>query len=150
MTDTQIVKNSQSYPIKSRRNYLLDKVVLLIGNDTAVLQNMIIQLAQKGADVALICQKMPAETLGRIRDKVESLGRRFLLIEESRQQSVSPKWLIESVSSHLGHLDIFIDLSALKETPSSALTPNENDPSGNWFQLHWPLTQAAIQEIAQA
>jgi hypothetical protein len=146
MTGKQIVKNSQSYPMKSQRNYLLDKVVLLIGNDTAVLQNMIIQLAQKGADVALICQKLSAETLGRIRASMESMGRRFLLIEKSKQQLVSPEWLIETVSSHLGHLDIFIDLSAYKQTTLSF--PDE--PKDNWFQLHWPLTQAVIQEIAQA
>jgi hypothetical protein len=146
MTDKQIAKNSQSYPIKNRRNYLLDKVVLLIGNDTPVLQNLIIQLAQKGADIALICQKLPTDTLNRIRDSMESMGRRFLLIEKSKRQPISPEWLIETVSSQLGHLDIFIDLSAYKQTSSSV--PDE--PKDNWFQLHWPLTQAAIQEIAKA
>lgn len=148
MTDKQIKTNSNSYSSQRGQNHLLNKVVLLIGNDTAVLQNMIIQLAQKGADVALICQKLPAETLSLIRDKVESLGRHFLLIEKSRQQPISPERLIESISSHLGHLDIFIDLSAQKETVSSATDPSETDSQDSWFQLHWPLTQAALQEIA--
>lgn len=140
---TNLAKRSQ--PITNRQNYLVDKVVLLVGNDMTVMQSIIIQLAQKGADVALICRKLPRETLRYLRESVESVGRRLLVIEESERNSTSAEWLIQTVISHLGRLDIFIDLSAFKRKLSTV--ESEKEQTKEWFPSNWSLMQAALQEI---
>jgi hypothetical protein len=141
---TNPAKGSQ--PVTGRQNYLVDKVVLLIGNDIAVLQTIIIQLAQKGADVALICQKISRETLHHVRENVESVGRRLLVLEEVERKPVSAERLIQIIVLKLGHLDIFIDLS----TPQRKLSPleSEKEQTKEWFPSGWSLMQAALQEIA--
>ncbi len=141
---TNLAKRSQ--PITNRQNYLVGKVVLLVGNDMTVMQSIIIQLAQKGADVALICQKLPRETLRYVRESVESVGRRLLVIEESERNPTSAERLILTVIWHLGRLDIFIDLSACKRKLSTV--ESEKEQTKEWVPSNWSLMQAVLQEIA--
>ncbi|MCL4262036.1 MAG: hypothetical protein KJ069_02425 [Anaerolineae bacterium] len=132
--------NNWSREAIGSQNYLIGKVVLLIGNDTAVLQTLITHLAQKGADIVLVCQHWSVETIRRVKESVESLGRRFLFIENTERKQVSADLLVQNVVSSLGHLDIFIDLSAQKR----GLNQNGKD----YGQPNWQLAQAALEEIA--
>lgn len=91
---------------------LMGTVILLIGNDTAVLHTLVTQLAQKGADIALVCRDFPREAARRLKQSVETVGQRFLLINEATYKRISASHLIQLVTSRLGHLDAFIDLSA--------------------------------------
>ncbi|MEZ4592342.1 MAG: hypothetical protein R3D55_14540 [Chloroflexota bacterium] len=133
-----------------KRNQLIGKVVLLIGNDTAVLQTLITQLAQKGADVALFCRQLPAKQARSIQAQVESFGQRFLLLTENRLHPLPPdrvnpvEWIVQTVVSALGRLDIFIDLSAQQEraaAPASQPQPGAVQPS-------WQIRQAILAELA--
>ena len=75
-------KKSLGQSIASR-NHLVGKVVLLIGNDTPVLNTLVIQLAQKGADIALFCRRQSTEALQNLKQQVEALGQRFFLFSEN-------------------------------------------------------------------
>ncbi|MCZ7666724.1 MAG: hypothetical protein M5U34_05580 [Chloroflexi bacterium] len=88
--------------------------MLLIGNDTSILQNLVSQLAQKGADIALLCWQMPREKAQKIKEIVQATGVRLCLIEQVEYKTSSPGRLIESIVAKMGRLDIFIDLSAQK------------------------------------
>lgn len=120
---------------------LRGKVVLLIGYDTAVVRDLLINLAQRGADIALICrQRLSRESVRDITQNVEALGRRMLLMEANTQ---SPAWLIQTVQINLGSLDMFIDLSA----QSSTAAQKENAQSAERQQQNWDMTQAAMKAI---
>jgi hypothetical protein len=126
---------------------LLGKVVLLIGQDTAVVQNLITQLAQKGADIALVCWQMPGETVRKIRANVQETGRHFLLLE---QTEAVPKasmitQLIETISNEWGHLDIFIDLSAQKS--DLAAISNGQAHKALPSAANWLLRKAVLEKI---
>ncbi len=124
-------------------NHLANKVVLLIGNDTAVLQPLITQLAQKGADIALICQQLSAETVRGVHENVKSLGQRFMFLAETADQSISAANTIQTITSGLGHVDVFIDLSAQEVVPH-----NGNRTATEPFQPNWQFTQTVVEEIA--
>ncbi|MBK8986523.1 MAG: hypothetical protein IPM39_10650 [Chloroflexi bacterium] len=148
MTDKSTNLAKRNRPIIDRQNCLVDKVILLVGNDMTVMQSIIIQLAQKGADVALICPKVPHETLRNVRESVESVGRRLLVIEESDRNPTSAEGVIRTVIWQMGRLDIFIDLSAFKRKLSTL--ESEKGQIKEWVPSNWSLMQAALQEIAHA
>ena len=130
----------------NRPKYLLDKVVLLVGTDTAVLQNLVAKLAQKGANIALLCWQMPQETLHTIKAHVQELGRKLLVIEQAKQQQQTSSQLVETINSELGSLDIFIDLSVEEENKDRSL---DSAKEKNTVELapNWHLRQAVLEEL---
>ena len=114
----------------------------MIGNDSADLHTLIKQLAQKGADIALVCRHLSRETINRVNDIVESLGRRFLFIEEIKYQPDYANDLVQTVFSDLGNLDIFIDLS-VQENKSTANVQKKRKPN-------WHFAQVVIKELARS
>ncbi|MFO7679761.1 MAG: hypothetical protein R6X34_06890 [Chloroflexota bacterium] len=118
----------------------------------SILQRIVTQLTHKGADVALICQRLPHETLRFMRESVEAVGRRLLVIEEIECKPVSAEWLVQTVITHLGRLDIFIDLSAAtKKIGRDRGSEEENDPlqTPEFSSPRWALMEAAFQEIGR-
>ena len=114
------------------RKQLVGKVVLLIGNDTTVLNNLVTQLAQKGADIVLLCWQLPLEA-----------AQKILLIEQSKEKPTTSRQLIETIVTELGHLDIFIDLSAQKN-----LSPQNGNGTMNLAGANrWQLTKAILEEL---
>lgn len=139
LNERQIDKSNRT---TVKRNHLFGKVVLLIGNDTAVLHTLIKQLAQKGADIALVCRDLPRETVRRAQETVESLGRRFLFIEGTKKQPDFASDLVDTVVSDLGNLDVFIDLSAkATNTPAKSGLPERR-------KSDWHFAQTVIKELA--
>lgn len=144
----QIETNKKERNSISPCNQLLGKVVLLIGNDTSILQNLISQLAQKGADIALLCWQMPREKAQKIKENVQATGSRLFLIEQADYKTTNPSQLIDSIVAKMGQLDIFIDLSAQKT--EAEITDDKRD-NGNGLEFsypNWQFTQAALEEIA--
>jgi len=141
-------KNSRREEAVSHHSLLLGKVVLLIGNDTAVVQTLAGQLAQKGADVALVCRQFSRETLRLIRESVESVGRRFLLIEDSERRPVPPDSVVQTVTSVLGSLDIFIDLSA--QTTEALFPRRGNGTLLQRLRPNWHLRHIVFEEIIRS
>lgn len=118
---------------------LYGKVVLLIGNDTAVLRALVTQMALKGADIALVCSHFSVDGLQHLQELVESLGRRFLALVV---RDSSPEQLVHKVTEKLGRLDIFVDLSVQKP----AEEPNGSAAARS--QPDWAMTQAVLGTMA--
>ena len=81
----------------SDQKRLLGKVVLVIGYDTAVMQNLVRQLAQKGADIALFCWHLSAETARKLERIAQAYGRRLLVIEPMEPGNVAPNQIFEAI-----------------------------------------------------
>lgn len=127
---------------------LLGKAVLVVGEDTAVVETLVTQLAQRGADIILLCWHMSLETGRKLQNNVRSLGRRFLLIEPENEQMAEADQLMQTVQSEWGHVDVFIDMSHEKSDPSqSEVAPHSNKEKEEWISPNWPLVQAFLKEI---
>ena len=147
-------KKSLGQSIASR-NHLVGKVVLLIGNDTPVLNTLVIQLAQKGADIALFCRRQSTEALQSLKQQVEALGQRFLLFSEKEltpeQETMNPAdHLVKKITSALGRLDIFIDLTSPQDSILLAAHNNATETEGEKSQPDWKMRHAVFAELAQA
>ncbi len=138
---------------------LLGKAVLLIGNDTAVLHRLIRQLVQKGADVALLCGRLPVATAQRLRAQVQASGNQFLLVQQVDNESRSIGQLVHNIAAEWGPIDFFIDLSARQShaAPPEADTSGEPDetavetrPESLVTLRPWQVTQAVMEEMTQA
>lgn len=141
MTDKQTSK--KEYPKAERsRNTLRGKVVLLVGEDTAVMQALVTPLADKGADIALISHEEPSEVMHSVKESVESSGRRFLFLEQEDNSSETTSNLVQSVIAALGQLDIFIDLSAHTRQQESF-----EDSTPEFAGAEWMLTRAVLEEM---
>lgn len=156
MTDDSANKKPKhkAEPKPDRDNQLLfGKAVLLIGNDTAVLQNLVEQLAKKGADITLLCWQMPLQAADEMKAHVQSLGRQLILIERVENQRFSVEQLIHSVTTRWGPFDVFIDMSV--KVGSKTAVPNNAKDKGEqketrpeWLPPKWQLTRTILEEMA--
>ena len=133
-----------------RKQLLFGKSVLLIGNNTAVLQNLVTQLAKKGADIALLCWQIPLEIARKMKESVRSFGRQLVLIERAEYQRISVEQLIHDLVNRWGHFDIFIDMSTRSDMAGQQIDEAEaNDPQAAW-PSKWQLTQTVLEKMAQS
>ncbi len=148
----QSEKNCGGPEAPTNRQPLPGKVVLLVGNDTAVMHLLIGQLAQKGADIALLCGHISLETAHKIKERVQSYGRELLLLEQEEGHDASPAHLVQTVITELGQLDFFIDLSAQKSEPPRRFDGNSQMPiqTPTSIRPHWQFTTAVLKEISRS
>lgn len=146
---TKKQQRRQGEPDRSNQ-LLFGKVVLLIGNDTVVLQDMVKQLAQKGANVALLCWHLPVEVARKMQEHVQSLGQQLMLIQRAENQRFSVEQLIHNVIDKWGQFDFFIDLSAGGGTAVQIDEAEEKEPQTGWLPPKWQLTRAVLEEMAQS
>lgn len=126
-------------------NKLLNKAILVIGNDTAVIKTLIIELAQKGADVALICWQMQLDSVLMVVESVQAAGRRFLLIEQAKTVAFSDKQVVDAITAELGEIHAVIDLSDKTEpiqANKQSFTPWPIKPS-------WTISEAILAALVQ-
>ena len=140
--------NKQFGKVKQHTNHLFGKVVLLVGNDSNASRSLITKLAEKGAHIVLLCQKLSENSAQRIRRSVENLGSRFLLLENGDHKPLTMQTVVQTVKSHLGKLDIFIDIST-NEKENEQLG-ELNDPSLlEQSYPDWMFLKAILGEFSQ-
>lgn len=143
-------KNRNSIGEANRATHLVGKAVLLVGNDTAVLQNLVTRLAKRGADIALVCWQMPLEIARKMKEYVQSFGQKLLVIERVENQTFSIEQLVHKVVTEMGHFDIFIDVSTrIRPSAQDETSEAENEPQVDWLPPKWQLTPAILGEIAR-
>lgn len=148
MIDDSTNKQQRRQGEPDRSNQLLfGKVVLLIGNDTAVLQEMVKQLAQKGANIALLCWQMPVEIARKMQEHVQSFGQQLMLIQRAENQRFSVEELIHNITNKWGQFDFFIDLSAGGGKAGQTDEAEAKDPQTGWLPPKWELTRTVLEEM---
>lgn len=138
---------------------LLGKAVLLIGNDTAVVHSLIMQMAQKGADVALLCGRFPTKTVQRLKAQVQALGSHLFLVQQADNEGHSIGQLVHYIAAEWGPIDFFIDLSARQSSaaPPEDGTEQESEAASEeigaeplWNLKPWQVTQVVLEAMTQA
>lgn len=144
--------NGQSHKhgnlIRQDSKHLWGKAVLLIGNDTAVLQGLVTQLAQKGADIALLCWRLPSEIGRKLQAQVQSLGRQLLLVQWADRQNASIEQLIHYIVEEWGRLDIFIDVSAKRHKENQS--EEQRMLGSGSLPSKWQLTHTILEEMVSS
>lgn len=135
------IQNNQARGEPSRKNHLMSKVVLLIGNDAELLQPLAVKLAANGGDIALASSLLSAEAAEIIGERVQAFGGRFLLIDISNTRKSEA--IINTTKRELGRMDIIVDMSAHKNKEL------EDTTSGDSPQTQWWLSKAVLEEISK-
>lgn len=136
---------------RTNRNHLIGKVVLLVGYDATVLHSLAEPLARKGADIAVLAPELSVDMVRPMRESVESAGQRFLHVggqPQAHAPDAAPETIVETVTAKLGHLDIFIDLSA--QATNRLAINGTTDPETEERDADWPLVHAALERITGA
>jgi NADP-dependent 3-hydroxy acid dehydrogenase YdfG len=131
------VRNSSDSAGAGRPKRLSGMVVVLVSDDTAVIQEFANLLAQKGADIALICRRLSGRTLHGIREQVRDIGQRFLLLDAQDRQAQPAEETMKTISRRLGRVDVLIDLSAREKTVGRKSAEERWDAAyGDWDLPH--------------
>ena len=105
-------------------SHLMNRVVLLVGTDPEILHTLAVEFAAYGSDIALAAPQLPDDIINTIREDVQQLGGRFLLVnKDQKTMSQSGEPVVEQVKKVLGKMDIFIDVSARKKARPANLQP---------------------------
>ncbi|MFZ0543937.1 MAG: hypothetical protein WAM60_00770 [Candidatus Promineifilaceae bacterium] len=129
----------------TRKNHLMSKVILLIGNDPEILQSLAAEFAANGGDIALASSHLPTEISNSIRERVHAFGGRFLLVDKSLLNNIQKaETIVNKVREVLGGIDIFIDISAHKNNEEPEDERNQESPQPQWW-----LSSAILGEIKQ-
>jgi enoyl-[acyl-carrier-protein] reductase (NADH) len=126
----------------SSQKRLRSKVVLLIGNDVGVLRSLAAAFSDNGADIALACFGLPAESAANIGESVRAAGGRFLLLDKEIFNNVRiAETVANKIKQELGRLDFIIDMTAFHNKKLENKTIQDSPRSGWW------LSQPILQEI---
>src|SRR5687768_411453 len=110
------------------KQFALDgRVALVTGASRGLGQAMAIGLAEAGADIACVSR---AGDDRRTRERVETLGRRFLGIQADLAEPAQRDGLVDRVVAHFGRIDILVNNagSGTRHLP-------EEYPMADWREL---------------
>ncbi len=125
-------QTNQDRPLRSR-------VAMLLGATDEGGCSLVLSLARLGADIVLVYHRRHGPEAGAIRQRVQALGRRCLLIPAGGDGVAIARWATRQTVRALGQLDIFIDYGPVfsdKAAPVSNRVPNRG---ANWPRADAPL-----------
>ncbi|MEO6004890.1 MAG: SDR family oxidoreductase [Opitutus sp.] len=91
---------------------LIDKVALITGGDSGIGRAVAYFYAREGADVAIVYLPSEQRDAEVVRDAVESVGRRCLLLPADLTEAKSCQQVVDQTVSELGRLDILVSNAA--------------------------------------
>ena len=131
---------------------LENKVALIVGGASEKGKALAISFAERGIDVAIVYYEGRGELARQIKEKVEQLQRRCVLIcgdhGSDLDNELFAQRAVEQVLTMLGHLDIYINLST---KPFSFGHVYDVEPQQRMLTTrvlpHFPLIKAALDKI---
>jgi hypothetical protein len=87
------------------------------------------------------------DTLRFVKENVELLGQRFMLIENPQNLDAPTEQIIQLVVSRFKRVDVFIDLSAGNSEQPGVITSNQSP--ANWRRSNWSLMLAVVRGFAK-
>ena len=91
---------------------LIDKVALITGGDSGIGRAVAYFYAREGADVAIVFLPSEQQDAEVVRDAVESVGRRCLLLAADLTEAKSCQQVVDQTVSEFGRLDILVSNAA--------------------------------------
>ncbi len=126
---------------------LRNKVVLLIGGNKIGGASLAASLAERGANVAVVCFDDEHHRISQIQRGVESNGQRCLIVAADPDSDSFPDQVIGCVVKEFGRLDIFIDYAPLPQIdPDADSERPQVDPMANPFS-NSEMMAAALRQI---
>lgn len=127
---------------------LQDKVVLLVTGARIGGQSLAVSLAERGADIAIVCLRDQHRKADQIRRQVEEKGRRCLTIPVEKEGKALSRRVIEQIVEQLGRLDIFIDYTSLPDVVSGNGV-EENEQQSYWSNpfSNFEIMAAALRQM---
>ncbi|MFW6068509.1 MAG: hypothetical protein ACOC9E_02900 [Chloroflexota bacterium] len=131
---------------------LEDKVALIVGGASDTGEKLAVSFAERGMDVAIIFFHERHEQAGSVKEAVEELGRRCLLIhgegEDAESDEVFARWAMKRILTTLGRLDIYINVS---DRPfaffSGGVAATQPEALGSAFLPRFPIMKEALDQI---
>ena len=106
---------------------LQDKVALVTGGSRGLGRQMVLALAERGADVIIASRKL--ENCEAVADEVRALGRRALAVSVHAARWDSIDALIEAAYAEFGRIDILINNAGMSPAmPSHEVTAAPQSP----------------------
>jgi enoyl-[acyl-carrier-protein] reductase (NADH) len=134
--------NRNSHSNKPSAQYLVNKVVLLVGDDAGALQSLAGELAVRGVDIALASSQLSADFTETIRMKVMRVGGRFLMMDKRLvKDDQKIEAMVEHVKSKLGKIDILIDIS------SGGDKDQTDEAYSDISKARWWLSSTVLNEL---
>lgn len=134
---------------------LSGKVALIVGGATENGYSLAVAFADRGVDVVLVYFNSAHEMAVAIKEQVEALGQRCLLIAgEAVGGDVDKAFareVIAQIISTFGRLDIFINYSAHTFPLGQLVKPEEEEGEGVRSRLfpHFNMMKAALDELTK-
>lgn len=132
---------------------LENKVALIVGGASDKGNTLAVSFAERGMDVAIIYYEGNVEKAKRVRQEIEDIGRKCLLLRgegnESLDQDIFAQWAVDRILEAFGRLDVFINVSE-KRFSLRALNGERteaNVPETAGLFPHFRIMKAAIDEI---
>ncbi|MDF3057462.1 MAG: short-chain dehydrogenase [Rariglobus sp.] len=129
---------------------LLDKVALITGGDSGIGRSVAFLYAREGADVAISFLPSEQSDAEIVRDAVESVGRRCLLIPVDLSEASACRQVIDTVIKAFGRLDILVSNAAhqVRKESLEKITDDEFDLTfkTNVYACFW-LVKAALPHM---
>jgi NAD(P)-dependent dehydrogenase (short-subunit alcohol dehydrogenase family) len=94
---------------------LAGKVALVTGGDSGIGRSVAYLFAREGADVAIVCLAEEQRDALEIRDEIDELGRRVLLIPGDVSDSAFCRHAVEHTIKTLGKLNILVNNAAYQQ-----------------------------------
>lgn len=131
---------------------LEDKVALIVGGASDAGEELAISFAERGMDLAIIFFDERHEQARAIKDAVEGLGRRCLLIHgagaDAENDREFARWALKRILTTLGRLDVYVNVSdrafALYSKDVDASKP---EALGSAFLPRLPIMKEALDHI---
>ncbi|HZD09883.1 MAG TPA: hypothetical protein VE553_00965 [Candidatus Binatia bacterium] len=131
---------------------LENKVALIVGGASDAGGDLALSFAERGMDVAIIFYEGRQQRASAIKERIEELGRRCLLIhgEESNNLGHEPfaRWAVDTILATLGRLDVYINVSERQFAFAPAVADGRNHGAlqSSLFP-HLPILKAALNKI---
>src|SRR5215207_6101453 len=106
-------------PVYRAAGKLSGKVALITGGDSGIGRAVALLFAREGADVAIIYTPVEEPDARQTRDRIESEGRRAVLIPGDVTQASFCRDAIEQVVRELGALDVLVNNAAYQSNAES-------------------------------
>lgn len=120
---------------------LKDKGVLIIGKDTATVRHLVYRFAQRGADVALLCQNFSDEDVWQMKKNVHAYGQHLNFLDP-QDDKPNMQLVMEEAKGKLGRLDLFVDLTAQQ------INAGVSSDSTTAYASNWHINGKVADEFA--
>lgn len=131
---------------------LEDKVALIVGGASEPGDELTLSFAERGMDVAIIFFEERHERARSIKEAVEEMGRRCLVIHgggaEAQDEARFARRAVEKILATLGRLDVYVNVSE-RAFPlgSEALATAEPEALGPALLPRFPIMKEALDHI---